>query len=78
MKTFGLIIARLVTLVIVLGGGWVAYDAIKTKRQAKRNSKTAPFGDTHYESVKQTFPDHASDADTPAMQAERRRVAGQK
>lgn len=75
MKTLGMILARLVTIVLVLGTGYVAYDAVKTKRKARKHpSKTAPFGDNHYETVKQTFPEHASDADTPQMQEERQRI----
>jgi hypothetical protein len=73
MRTFGLIIARLVTFALVLGAGWVAFDTIKAKRS---KGKTAPFGDTHYETVKQTIPENASDADTPQMQKERKDLAG--
>lgn len=66
-------IVRLLCLLAFTGAGYVAFDTIKAKR---RKSTTAPFGDTHYESVKQAFSDHVSDADTPEMIKERRRLAG--
>jgi hypothetical protein len=76
MKTLGMVLARIVTVILLLGGGYVAFDALKTKRKAnKHKSKTAPFGDDHYESVKRTFPEHASDADTPQMIRERQEIA---
>lgn len=79
MKTLGIVLARLCGLIVLLGGAWIAVDAIKTARKAKKHkSKTAPFGDDHYETVKQTFPEHASDADTPQMTRERRKVATDK
>lgn len=66
------VIAYGICLLTLLGLGYLVTDKALDSR---RRTKAAPFGDTHYESVKQTF-DHATDADTPDMVAERQRLIG--
>lgn len=75
MNTFATRLVQIILLASVIGVGYMLWEMWMSRRSNK-DLNTAPFGDKHYETVKTAFPNHAKDADTPEIIAERQRLAG--